>query len=130
MTEESSHNTSTTTHTNTSSSNINWKAISSSLISGVRNLWAMGSKRQLELRSKQGNPYIRVPFNILGVAILVLLGTRLIWLAVVAALIAAFVLKIQFVILTSNSTTSRSAPAADPVPPTDEPDATPPEANA
>jgi hypothetical protein len=126
MSEERTHNT-------TSTANINWKAISNSIISGIRNLWTMGSKRQLELRSKQGNPYIRVPFNILGVAILVLLGTRLIWLAIVAALVAAFVLKVQFVILTSsatNSTTNTNAATADPVPPTDKPDATPPEANA
>ncbi|MEM6428123.1 MAG: hypothetical protein AAF708_02705 [Deinococcota bacterium] len=127
MSEDHTHNTTSTT------TKVNWKAISNSIISGIRNLWVMGSKRQLELRSKQGNPYIRVPFNILGVAILILLGTRLIWLAVVAALIAAFVLKIQFVILTSNSantTTNSSTATAEPMPQADEPDASPPEANA
>jgi Flp pilus assembly protein TadB len=86
--------------TNSNSNNVNWSNLGKSVTDNLRNLWHMGKKRHLALRSRKGNTYFQLPFNILGVVFLLLVVTRLVWLAVIAALIAAFVFKVQFVIIT------------------------------
>ena len=107
--------------TNGQTTSFNWSNLGQNLTEGVRNLWRMGAKRHLALRSRKGNTYFQLPFNILGVVFLLLVVTRLVWLAVIAALVAAFAFKVQFVIIT-DGVVKRTFNQANP--PTDAPDAT------
>lgn len=112
----------TNTHTNTQSqNNTNWSNLGTNLLDSLRTLWRKGAKRHLALRSRKGNTYFRVPFNILAVVFLLLVMTRLVWLAVIAALIAAFVFKVQFVIITDGvvqRTFNQASPPAETTPET------------
>lgn len=107
----------TNTHTNTQSqSNTNWANLGTNLLDNLRKLWRMGTKRHLALRSRKGETYFRVPFNILAVVFLLLVITRLVWLAVIAALVAAFAFKVQFVIITDGvvqQTFNQASPPAE-----------------
>jgi len=100
-----------------SSNNVNWSSLGSNLVDSLRNLWRMGAKRHLALRSRTGATYFQLPFNILGAVFLLLVVTRLVWLAVIAALVAAFAFKVQFVIITDGvvkrTFNQASAPADD-----------------
>ena len=106
--------------TQTKASNtVNWSDLGKNLIDNLRNLWKMGAKRHLALRSRKGDTYFRLPFNILGVVFLLLVVTRLVWLAVIAALVAAFAFKVQFVIITDGvvkRTFNQASPTAEPSP--------------
>ena len=88
------------TQTNAQTNSVNWSNLGKNLTDNFRNLWRMGARRHLALRSRKGDTYFRLPFNILGVVFLLLVVTRLVWLAVIAALVAAFAFKVQFVIIT------------------------------
>lgn len=99
MTENNTNPRANDTQTNTSNT-VNWSNLGKNLTDNLRNLWKMGAKRHLALRSRKGDTYFRLPFNILGAVFLLLVVTRLVWLAVIAALVAAFAFKVQFVIIT------------------------------
>lgn len=107
-------------HTNSQTTSFDWSNLGQNLIKSVRNLWRMGARRHLALRSRTGNTYFQLPFNILGVVFFLLVVTRLVWLAVIAALVAAFAFKVQFVIITDGVVKRTFNQAS---PPTNTPDA-------
>jgi hypothetical protein len=118
MTENNTNPQANEPQSNTSNS-FNWSNLGKNLTDNFRNLWRMGAKRHLALRSRKGDTYFRLPFNILGVVFLLLVVTRLVWLAVIAALVAAFAFKVQFVIITDGvvqRTFNQASPSAEPSP--------------
>lgn len=120
MTENNTNPRANETQANASNT-VNWSNLGKNLTDNLRNLWKMGAKRHLALRSRKGDTYFRLPFNILGIVFLLLVVTRLVWLAVIAALVAAFAFKVQFVIIT-DGVVKRTFNQADP--PANTPDAT------